>query len=215
MNRDDDFDYSIMWPLLFPTGQGFQARQPNYGGLKVPLIPSTVRDFSLISIFGDLHEALEACCPLLDRLYLQFVPEESALADIQRRLSREQYEELWRTRNSNYVRMVGNLFLFLDAPVASNFKNLKEFESGDFADIASWNHGAHNFLNMASGWYEERPGVLVKFETQEDEDEEDYVDLDPDDYSWWEFKVPTGLRRLAFAGVKRLPLSPIRFYGGR
>lgn len=68
-------------------------------------------------------------------------------------------EDLWMERNSCYAILNGELF---NVPPVRNFGYLKEFESGDEADVDAWNMAVEYVKRAGNGWKVTAPGVLVR-----------------------------------------------------
>jgi len=129
-------------------------------GISTAMIPPTVRDFSYIAIFptSTHFQKVTRHCPRLDRLYTQFVPRNDILKDPQAM----QYldpNDMWLERNSSYAYIMRELF---NSPPTGNYCYLREFESGDAADVDAWEMAVEYVKRAGGGWRVEKPGVFVK-----------------------------------------------------
>lgn len=143
---------SILEDLV--KGDGFS---PIYSAM----IPPTVRDFSYIAMFppsGHFFK-LTQCCPRLDRLYTQFVPRNDTWKEEVAKDMWLDENDLWLERNSCYAYVMRELF---SSPPSGNYCFLKEFESGDAADVDAWEMAVEYVKRAGGGWKVEKPGVFVK-----------------------------------------------------
>jgi hypothetical protein len=132
----------------------------NWDGLHTAMIPATVRDFSYIAMFppSNHFHKLTQYCPRLDRLYTQFVPRNDILDD-EVAMKYIEANDLWLERNSCYAYIMRELF---QNPPQGNYRYLKEFESGDAADVDAWEMAVEYVKRAGGGWRVEKPGVFVK-----------------------------------------------------
>lgn len=75
-------------------------------------------------------------------------------------MQRLDVNDLWMERNHCYSMVMRELFT---EPPAGNWGRLREFQSGDAADVDAWQL-AVGFVERVGGWRVERPGVFVKNE---------------------------------------------------
>lgn len=132
----------------------------NEKGVSTAMIPSTVRDFSYIAMFptSTHFQKVTRCCPRLDRLYTQFVPRNDILNDPTAMMYLDQ-NDMWLERNSCYAYIMRELF---NNPPSGNYRYLREFESGDAADVDAWEMAVEYVKRAGGGWRVEKPGVFVK-----------------------------------------------------
>lgn len=132
----------------------------NEKGISTAMIPPTVRDFSYIAIFptSTHFHKMTRCCPRLDRLYTQFVPRNDILKD-PKAMEYLDPNDMWLERNSCYAYIMRELF---NSPPTGNFGYLREFESGDAADVDAWEMAVEYVKRAGGGWRVEKPGVFVK-----------------------------------------------------
>jgi hypothetical protein len=132
----------------------------NGKGIHTAMIPPTVRDFSYIAIFptSTHFHKVTRCCPRLDRLYTQFVARNDILNDP---VAMEYIDpnDMWLERNSCYAYIMRELF---SSPPQGNYRYLREFESGDAADVDAWEMAVEYVKRAGGGWQVEKPGVFVK-----------------------------------------------------
>jgi hypothetical protein len=143
-------------------------------GPSVGMIPAMVRDFSYVAMFpSSTHfHKLTKSLPRLDRLYTQFVPRDNTMKD-EVAMSRIDPNDCWLERNSCYAYIMRELF---SSPPSGNYCYLKEFESGDAADIDAWKMAVEYVKRAGGGWRVERTGVFVKdmeLAAKEDKDKKD------------------------------------------
>jgi hypothetical protein len=132
----------------------------NEQGISTAMIPSTIRDFSYIAMFPTsthFHKVTRRC-PRLDRLYTQFVPRNDILEDPVA-MKYLDPNDMWLERNSCYAYIMRELF---HSPPQDNYRYLREFESGDAADIDAWEMAVEYVKRAGGGWRVEKPGVFVK-----------------------------------------------------
>ncbi len=146
----------------------------NWEGVHAAMIPPTIRDFSYIAMFpfsSHIHK-LTQCMPRLDRLFTQFVPWNGILED-EVAMKWINQDDLWLERNSCYAYIMRELF---NSPQSGNYCYIKEFESGDAADIDGWEMAVEYVKRAGGGWKVEKPGVFVKdteLATKQDKDKKD------------------------------------------
>jgi hypothetical protein len=132
----------------------------NEKGIHTAMIPPTVRDLSYIAMFPTsthFHKVTRRC-PRLDRLYTQFVARSDVLKDP---VAMEYLDpnDMWLERNSCYAYIMRELF---SSPPEGNYRYLREFESGDAADVDAWEMAVEYVKRAGGGWRVEKPGVFVK-----------------------------------------------------
>ncbi|KAK4458537.1 hypothetical protein QBC42DRAFT_349531 [Cladorrhinum samala] len=143
-----------------------------------PLIPATVKSLSYIAIFplASHFSTLVDHLPVLDRLYVQLVPQNDIMLDPEE-MSHVQPSDLWMERNSCYGHIMRQM-LFQEHDEASgsggeeqwinpdhepgNWRFLREFESGDSADREAWELAVGIVYESGSNWRVKRDGVFVK-----------------------------------------------------
>ncbi|KAI9742360.1 MAG: hypothetical protein M1818_003893 [Claussenomyces sp. TS43310] len=155
-------------PSLLPDLLGSEA------GIDRAMLPSTVRELSYIAMFptSTHFNHLTSRCPRLDRLYVQFVPRSDVLRD-PAQMDHVDTNDLWLERNSCYALVMRELF---NHPPSGNFQFLREFESGDHADIDGWEMAVEYVRRANLSWRVDRPGVFVRVpEDGEGEEGEDAV----------------------------------------
>ena len=67
--------------------------------------------------------------------------------------------DMWLERNSCYAYIMRELF---NSPPSGNYRYLREFESGDAADVDAWEMAVEYVKRAGGGWRVEKPGVFVK-----------------------------------------------------
>jgi len=182
---------------------------PDLVGAEAPphkaLISPTIRDMSYIGIFpmASHFSGLTKHCPRLDRLYVQLVPRNDIL-DNEEKIKQVDTNDLWMERNSCYALLMRELF---HDPPTDNYQYLQIFESGDAADADAW-HMAVEFVKRAGvGWEVAGDGVF----TRSLEDVEAEASREPGEGN--HTPLLGQLRRWAFNGITRLPVSASNFYG--
>lgn len=132
----------------------------NEEGMHTAMIPPTVRDFSYIAMFptSTHFHTLARCCPRLDRLYTQFVARNDILKDPVA-MKYLDPNDMWIERNSCYAYIMRELFT---NPPPGNYRYIREFESGDAADVDAWEMAVEYVKRAGGGWRVEKPGVFVK-----------------------------------------------------
>jgi hypothetical protein len=128
--------------------------------LSTAMIPSSIRDFSYIATFPSSNHfhTLTRSLPRLDRLYMQLVARANQLTD-RELMDGVEENEMWLERNSCYAYIMRELF---SSPPSGNYRYLKEFESGDAADVDAWEMAVEYVKRAGGGWKVERPGVFVQ-----------------------------------------------------
>ncbi|KAJ9144923.1 F-box domain-containing protein [Pleurostoma richardsiae] len=221
---------------VYATYEFFLKRPPSMLGAllgseeypnDVGLVPSTVRSLSYVGIFplSSHFNTLVQHLPRVDRLFVQLVPRNDILKD-RDEMKHIDPSDLWMERNTCYSLLMRELF---DNTQRGNWAYLRELESGDAADRETWHMGVQ-YLRVSGGrgWRVEREGVLIK---RDDGDEQTSGgDLTPTNDAFGGMASPQGsafsdlgqgspssmlqgrLRRIAFNGTERLPLSSMWLY---
>lgn len=96
--------------------------------------------------------------PILDRLYVQFVPRNNILNN-PTKVAHITMTDLWMERNNCYSLIMRELF---NNPPRVNFGALRIFESGDAADAAAWNLAAEFISRANNGWKIAGDGVVER-----------------------------------------------------
>lgn len=151
-------------PSILPGLLGAEDAERNQ---QMPLICPTIRDMSYIGIFPTASHfaAMTMHFPMLDRVYVQFVPRNDILNDPDK-IARVETGDLWMERNSCYALLMRELF---NSPPVMNFKHLRVFESGDAADRDAWSMAVEYIRRVDNGWkvagdgiFERDPGYLTQ-----------------------------------------------------
>ncbi|KAK0629501.1 hypothetical protein B0T17DRAFT_489948 [Bombardia bombarda] len=145
----------------------------------IPLIPPTVKSLSYVAIFplSSHFNNLVSFLPPIDRLFVQLVPRNDILRDPVE-MRHIQLSDLWMERNSCYSLIMRELLADYEGveegldhnavddgispPVETNWRYLREFESGDAADRDAWELAVQFVRMSGTGWYVEREGVFAK-----------------------------------------------------
>jgi len=127
-----------------------------------PLIPQHIRTFEYVGIFPlqtHVHRLVESLPPV-DRFFLQLVPRNDILND-QVAMHRVDPQDLWGERNTTYSLIINML---LTGPLG-NWRYLKEFVSGDAADVEAWEMAVDYMTSLDSGWEVGGEGVFLRKES--------------------------------------------------
>ncbi|KAK4113361.1 hypothetical protein N656DRAFT_778131 [Canariomyces notabilis] len=152
----------------------------------VALIPSTIRSLSYVAIFPLTTHFCSIIdnLPPIDRLFVQLVPRNNVLLDPEE-MRNVQASDLWMERNSCYSLLLRKLLAdgafgagdddaetenagnaqggsSSGRRALSNWRRLREFESGDAADKEAWEMAVHWIESSGTGWRVEREGVFVR-----------------------------------------------------
>lgn len=222
---------------VYKTYEYFHKRPPSMlgallGAEEFPnnesLIPPSIRDLSYVGIFplSTHFNTLVQNLPPIDRLFVQLVPRNDILKD-KREMQHLDMDDLWAERNTSYGKIMPKLF---DSSSSSgNWRQLQEFESGDAADRESWDLAVEYVRQFGAQWRVEREGVFVKRQPGDKDESLNEADgggqhstimppfhgVNEDDNLGTEpgpVFFRGALRRFAFAGVTRLPLSSVWLY---
>ena len=68
-------------------------------------------------------------------------------------------QSMWMERHRCYAFIMRELF---SGPPSGNYRYLKEFESGDSADIDAWEMAVEYVKRAGGGWTAEQPGIFIK-----------------------------------------------------
>ncbi|KAK4210920.1 F-box domain-containing protein [Rhypophila decipiens] len=170
---------------VYKTYEFYHRRPPSILGAllgadwkNAPLVPDTLRSlayvavFPLSSHFGTLVDHL----PRIDRLFVQIVPQDNTLRNPDE-MRHVQPSDLWMERNSCYSLVMRQIMSGEmsghdsdsdtdmsepDTARESNWRYLKEFESGDAADKEAWDMAVQFVCMSGTDWHVEREGVFVK-----------------------------------------------------
>ncbi|ROV88965.1 hypothetical protein VMCG_10141 [Cytospora schulzeri] len=222
---------------VYKTYEYFHKRPPSMlgallGAEEFPnnesLIPPSIRDLAYVGIFplSSHFNTLVQNLPPIDRLFVQLVPRNDILND-KREMQHLDMDDLWAERNTSYAKIMPKLFD--SSSSAGNWRQLQEFESGDAADRESWDMAVEYVRQFGAEWRVEREGVFIKRQPGEEDkrfdeankgghhstmmppfhgyNEDDGVVNEPGSVFF-----RGALRRFAFAGVTRLPLSSVWLY---
>jgi hypothetical protein len=172
------------------------------------LIPSTIQSFSYVAIFplSSHFNTLVANLPRLDRLFVQLVPRNEILED-REEMRNIQIGDLWMERNTSYSLIMRELFesssvvdlLSIDSDDEdgsgsdagdgqrreSNWRHLREFESGDAADKEAWDMAVQYVRMSGAPWEVEREGVFVKRQPKDDDTPEDDSPSASNNLNFW------------------------------
>ena len=173
---------------VYKTYEFFHKRPPSILGAllgseefpnDVPLLPPTVVSFSYVAIFplSSHFNTLVRALPPINKLFVQLVPRNDILQDPDE-MRHVVASDLWLERNSCYSMVMRELLSsamhgeageeFFDETAgpsgvyARNWRNLREFESGDAADKDAWDMAVQYVQVSRTGWRVERDGVFVK-----------------------------------------------------
>ncbi|KDN66136.1 putative F-box domain-containing protein [Colletotrichum sublineola] len=128
-----------------------------------PLVTPSIRDLSYVGIFplSSHFNTLVQNIPRLDRLFVQLVPRNDILQDVEE-MRHVDVADLWMERNTAYSMLFRELF---DPDVGSPWLELQVFESGDAADKEAWEM-AVQFVQFSGvqGWKVESEGIFVRDE---------------------------------------------------
>jgi len=143
----------------------------------LPVISPTIRDFSYIAMFpiSEYFCKLTHNFPRLDRFYVQLVPRNDVLTEPEK-VEYLDTNDLWSERNTCYAFIMREIF---SNPPAGNFFHLKEFESGDSADIDAWHMAVEYVKRAGGGWRVEKEGVFVRVEVKVGEEDSDWPPQPP------------------------------------
>ncbi|GKT44828.1 uncharacterized protein ColSpa_05009 [Colletotrichum spaethianum] len=126
-----------------------------------PMIAPSIRDLSYVGIFplSSHFNTLVQNIPRLDRLFVQLVPRNDILQDVDE-IRNVDLADLWMERNTSYSMLFRELF---DPDDGSPWLDLMVFESGDAADKEAWEM-AVQFVQFSGvqGWKVESEGVFVR-----------------------------------------------------
>jgi hypothetical protein len=96
--------------------------------------------------------------PILDRLYVQFVPRNDILNNPDK-VAHITMADLWMERNNCYSLLMRELFSY---PPRANFAALRIFESGDAADADAWMLASEFISRPNNGWQITGDGVVER-----------------------------------------------------
>ncbi|KUI72787.1 hypothetical protein VM1G_08646 [Cytospora mali] len=226
---------------VYKTYEYFHKRPPSMLGALLgaeefpnndPLITPSIRDLSYVGIFplSTHFNTLVQNLPRIDRLFVQLVPRNDILKD-KREMEHLDMDtltsDLWAERNTSYGKIMPKLFD--SSSSAGNWRYLQVFESGDAADRESWEMAVEYVRQFSAEWRVEREGVFVKRQPGDEDksfNEENqagnHSTILPPFHGYTEddeLAIEPGsaffrgaLRRFAFAGATRLPLSSVWLY---
>ena len=176
---------------VYKTYEFFLRRPPSILGALLgceeapndtPLVPPTITSLSYIAIFplSSHFNSLVSFLPRIDKLYVQLVPRNDLLRDAVE-MRNVQASDLWMERNSCYGLVMRELLTSEMGAISddegedandganggpsrseSNWRYLREFESGDAADKDAWDMAVQYVSMSGSNWHVEREGVFVR-----------------------------------------------------
>lgn len=151
--------------------------------------------------------------PPLDHLYVQLLPRSDILYD-NSIMTNANVFGLWNERRSAYSLLMRELFR---EPITENFRQLKQFESGDAIDKESWQKAIDYLPKLSKRWKVASDGVFVKdLEQSEDQDDQsllsvNYIPVTVISYHKLMTTSKSSLVRWAWNGSAELPVSRLLF----
>ncbi|KAH8896510.1 hypothetical protein GQ53DRAFT_743653 [Thozetella sp. PMI_491] len=229
---------------VYKTYEFFLKRPPSILGALLgaeefpndrPLIPSTIRSLAYVAIFplSSHFNTLVRSLPPLDRLFVQLVPRNDILQNPEE-MRNVLTSDLWMERNTCYSMVMrelltgsahendmeefGDGFAGAGGAHTRNWRNLREFESGDAADKDAWDMAVQYVRMSRTGWRVEREGVFVRApqsqRSSSSDSQSEPADEVASDAEGGSFEIfQDKLERLAFSGTAHLPYSPAHQYG--